>query len=437
MKPAAKTTIPRKTRISGRVKTMMVAAWKDGTFTLFAVLLAVAGCWLLMQERNIAEIDNQTSSLEKRIATARNQKPEQSTGAVKKPRPDANAGDAAFDWKRILSELSGQGDGSELTRLRKRLKNMSAAEISNAFDEIERMDMLPEATFRLENVFLPALIEMDPVAALTKFAGAANSGIAGPSERDFLARALGVWARKEPANAGAWMDRMLSNGMFDNKSLAGASPTRIRFETEMVEALSHSDLAAAKQRLSALTEDAAQAVLVRTYPSADRQEQDAVFAKLARETLSPSRSIAVFSCEASRLSKDYADVTAYLDRISASAAEREACIGEAAKTRLGNISFDRAVTLEEVEAMRDWAGANRADVDEVTGKALGHATGGNRMTFDDASAIVLHYYEISGDDHIIRAFLTGNARSFGDQSRALAEKIADPAQRAAILERIW
>ena len=101
------------------------------------------------------------------------------------------------------------------------------------------------------------------------------------------------------------------------------------------------------------------------------------------------------------------------------------------------ITYDRSITLEDVDAMREWAGTNHADIDRVTGKSLGNAINANRMSFDEASAIVLHYYEASGDDTIIRSFLASDARGFGDQARALAGKIADPDPRAEILDRIW
>ena len=168
-----------------------------------------------------------------------------------------------------------------------------------------------------------------------------------------------------------------------------------------------------------------------------RGQSDAAFATLARDILSESRRIEVFSNHASRLARDYADVSGYLDRIDATPAEREACVEAVAGSKMNSIGHQRAVTMNEVDALREWAATNHSDIDKVTGKALGNAINGNRMSFDEASALVLHYCEASGDDAVIRAFLASDARGFGDSARALAEKIADPAQRAAILERIW
>ncbi|MEI6656361.1 MAG: hypothetical protein WCP45_16485, partial [Verrucomicrobiota bacterium] len=141
--------------------------------------------------------------------------------------------------------------------------------------------------------------------------------------------------------------------------------------------------------------------------------------------------------DASRLAKNYADVSGYLGRIDAATVEGEACVEAVAGTKMNSIASERAVTLDDVNALREWAGNNHSDIDKVTGTALGNAINGNRMTFDEASALVLHYYEASGDDTVIRAFLASEARCFGDKARALAEKIADPGQRAEILERIW
>ena len=421
----------------GRVVPVIGRGSEAVVFMLSVAAAVIGGGWLFTQRQTIAAIEKETSSLEQQIATARFPSPDRSVVAEQKTTADAESEDGDFDWKLVLSQLSDQGDRRELTRLYNRLKGMTVREIAAALDEIGRLEMDPHSIYQLERIFLPSLLEKDPVAALARFLKSANSGLAGPAECGALAKAFGTWAQKDSGNANAWMDRAISSGTFENKSLVGASPMRIQLEEQLVRVLSRSDPAAAKLRLAGLTEDAAFSVLLRTFADDDRKDEDAAIAKLTRDTLSASRSVEIFSNEASRLSKNYADVTAYLDRINASPAERETCVETVAGTRMRGITYDRSITLEDVDAMREWAGTNHADIDRVTGKSLGNAINANRMSFDEASAIVLHYYEASGDDTIIRSFLASDARGFGDQARALAGKIADPDQRAEILDRIW
>jgi len=253
-----------------------------------------------------------------------------------------------------------------------------------------------------------------------------------------LNKALNTWAQKDLAKATDWMDRKISSGAFDDRSLVGDSAMRIVLEQALLHVLLTVDPAAAGRRLAAMTEEGAFSVLSRNTLRATRRiDDDAAFATLARATLSETRKIELFSNEAERLSDNTAEVSEYLDRIDATPIEREACVEAAAGTRFYRISSERPVTLEDLETLREWAGTNHSDIDRMTGKALGNAIIGCRMTFEEASALVLHYYEASGDDSVIRAFLASEARSFGDSARALAEKIADPEQRAEILEKIW
>jgi hypothetical protein len=315
---------------------------------------------------------------------------------------------------------------------------MTSGEIAGAIDEIDQLDLPADSREQLAGIFLPALAAKDPEAALNRFLIAGDSRSPDMTVTGILTNALEDWAQKDLGKANAWMDRKISSGVFESKSLVGYCPMRIQLEGVLVRGLLASDPAAAGRRLAELTEDGAIRVLRRDYAYANSQdEDDAAYATLMRDILSESRRMEVFSHKASRLSKNYADVSEYLKRIDATPAEQEACVEAVAGTKMNVIGYDRAVTLDEVDALREWAGTNHSDIDTVTGKALGNAINGNSMTFDEASALVLHYYEASGDDTVIRAFLASDARSFGDMARALAEKISDPGQRAEILERIW
>ncbi len=439
MEPIHRSKNQQDVSLFGWVGLAIGSVLRGGTFTLsVAVVVIIGGGWLFMQQRSISTVETQTASLEKQIAATRPQSLVPPGAAMKGSTKTKDAEDMTVDWKKILLQLSGQGDRRELTRLCKRLEGMTSGEIGAAIDEIGRLDLPAESRDQLARIFLPALAAKDPEAALNRFLKAGDSRDPDMTVTCILTKALDNWARKDLGKANAWMDRKISSGAFDSKSLVGYAPMRIQLEGVLVRGLLPSNPAAAGRRLTELTEEGAFRVLSRDYVYAFKQDaDDAAFATLTREILPESRRIEVFSKDASRLAKNYADVSGYLDRIDATPVEREACVEAVAGTKMNSIGYERAVTLDEVDALREWAGTNHSDIDKVTGTALGNAINGNRMTFDEASALVLHYYEASGDDTVIRAFLASEARCFGDKARALAEKITDPGQRAEILERIW
>lgn len=438
MEPIRRSKNQQDVGLFGWVGAVIGNALKSGTFKLSLVVVIIGGCWLFMQHRSISTVETETTSLEKQIATARSPSPTPPGAAKKGSRKTEDAEGRTIDWKNTLSQLSGQGDRRELTRLCKRLEGMTSREIGIAIEEIDGLELPTDSRDQLARILLPVLAAKDPEAALNRFLKAGDSRDPDMTVTSILTKALDNWARQDLGKANAWMDRKILSGAFDSKSLVGYAPMRIQLEGVLVRSLLPSNPAAAGRRLAELTEEGAFRVLSRDYAYAVKQDgDDAAFATLARGVLPESRRIEVFSNHASRLAKNYADVSGYLDRIDATPVEREACVEAVAGTKMNIIGYERAVTLDEVDALREWAGTNHSDIDKVTGNALGNAINGNRMTFDEASALVLHYYEASGNDAVIRSFLASDARSFGDSARALAEEIADPGQRAEILERIW
>jgi hypothetical protein len=158
--------------------------------------------------------------------------------------------------------------------------------------------------------------------------------------------------------------------------------------------------------------------------------RDQVPAKEQAETLAQ---------QASRLVGDegYAKVTGFMDRIAATPAERVACVEQAAESRIRSISYQKKVTREDLDTLREWAKTQAPDsTDRVTGKALVTSIqGGGKMDFAEASELAVHYHEASGNDDVLASFLDGHAaRSNKDQARVLAGKITDAERREEILK---
>jgi hypothetical protein len=283
---------------------------------------------------------------------------------------------------------------------------------------------------------LPTLVGKDPEMALNRFIKKAGDRRSGSSFIPSLERAIKIWAEKDSRMACAWLDRKIASGVLEGNSISGVNETRLHLEQSLFKALLPNSPQSAGDRLMAMNTDEAFLLMGNLVSSATARENPDKFAALSRQSLSDTQSIRILAQAASLPSMDYAAVSAYLDKINASPAEREACVSAAAERIIGSLASHRGVTIEEVDAMRSWAGAQHPSIDRLTGKSLGNSIHSEGMSFAEASELADHYHQTTGNDEVIIGFLSSNAHCDIDGSRVLAEKISDPSIRAEMLENL-
>ena len=94
----------------------------------------------------------------------------------------------------------------------------------------------------------------------------------------------------------------------------------------------------------------------------------------------------------------YAKVAEFLDGIQATPEERAVSARQAANSQLEEIAGERAVTREDVDAMREWLDRQApGTADRVTGESLADAAQeGGEFGFEEASKLALEYHRSAG-----------------------------------------
>ncbi len=411
---------------------------------VFALIVATA--WLGSQRQAISRVETESAALRKQIASRSTTAEDPSLATALAPAKVAK-GKEPLDWKKIAAQFSemqqggGMGDMRAMMRLQQRLQEMSKEELVAALEEIAALDLSDESRAMLEQLLIGPLIQKDPESALTRFIGRLEEQ--NGSMAWTLSNGLEQWAKKDPAKASAWFDAQIAGGKFDSKALDGKSRSRNQFEGALIQVLLGSDPAAAALRLGAMPEDQRSEVLSRHSFEQLKDEEHVAFAELVRGQVPEKDQARTLGQQATRLvgkEEGYEKVTKFMDRIDATPAERTACVEQAATSKIQSMSYQKKVTREDLDAMREWTTAQSpASTDSLTGKALANASqgGGNKMMFEDAAALATQYHETSGNDDVLVSFLEGRpARQNKDQARLLAEKISDEKRRGEILDKL-
>ena len=417
------------------------------------IALAVAGIWIANQHQSISALKDATAALQKQFAAARSSDTApadaKSTAAIQ-----ATKNQKPLDWKKtgaLLAELDreldrneGTGDLRAVNSLKQRLQAMSQAELLAALDEVTTLGLPADSLASLEQALLQALIAKDPEVALTRFTdhiGDTSRGMSWAFARFEFTNTFTDWAAKNPAKAAAWFDQRIAAGKFDSKATGGNSQLRAPFEGALIEALLGTAPDAASRRLSAMPADKRGDFLYRNLAGTLNEDAYLAFAKLIREQVPEKSHVSVISKQAERLGKrkSYAEITAFMDQIAATPAERVKCVEEAAEARIRSIANGRKITREDLDTLREWTTRESPDATgRITGEALITAMQrGPMLDYAAASELALHYHQASGNDDVLVSFLDRVSRSEKtDQARALAAKITDAKRREEILKKL-
>jgi hypothetical protein len=409
-------------------------------------LVAVLG-WNLIQWRSISEQEEEGRILRERIETARSPgiSGMDSAPGTRLLKSQGSTASEPIAWKNLAVRMAemrkggGMSDMRELMRVRKQLADMSKEEILAALAEIAALGLEPDARKMLEDVLVGPLIERDPELALATFGGRIANDPDGAGSQ--LSAALGAWAKKDLAAATAWFDRQLADGLFESKTLNGQSQARMEFEAALVGNLLPSDMAAAAQRIAALPEEQRRVALERISFSELSPAGQKAYAELVRGLVPQDLRAGSFTHVIAELIPDggYAKVGGFLDDIAATPEERAVSAREAANAQLEEIAGERALTREDVDAMREWLTSQApGTVDRVTGEALADAAqAGGEFGFTEAAKLALEYHRSSGNDDVLVAFLESfAARSNLEEALPLAEMILDAQRREELLKRL-
>ena len=412
---------------------------KNKFFILPIVALALGASWLGNERRFTSLVEKRSSALKEALAARASGSGADAVGSKAKSADQLAQEKGPTDWKKLAAQMMERESSGSLRnhlRIKEKFSALSKEELASALDEIATVEMPEEVRAKLQHLLLDLLCGQDPEFALTRHFGLADDQNSWTHHR--LVEALASWAGKNPAAATAWLDQQIAAGKFDSKFLDGKNPTWMRFEAALIMALNSTDPAAAVARLKSLPEDQ------RTYSlagySIDDKDQLA-YANLVRNGLTEEAQAEVFGWRIQNMvSREggYIKVTEYLNRIQVTPGERVIYVQKAAACKIDDLSQEKKLTREDIDAMRDWTTSQApGTTDKVTGFALGYSTGPGRMEFPKAAALATQYHEASGNDEVLIGFLMACAPedSFKEDARVLAAKISDVKRREEILNR--
>jgi hypothetical protein len=406
------------------------------------VALVLVGSWVGAQRRSISVVEQQNAVLEQRMAAVRGSGQSEDSPVVGKLlRENVPVVKAPLNWKKVAEQLaeSERGDLKASMRLQRRFHAMSAEEILTALDEIALLDISTASRNLLEQALLGPLAEKDPEAALTRFGE-------GLSDADGMVRwqlqhALARLGGQDPSKAVKWLDQQIAAGNLESRSLDGRNPLRAQFEGALVCSLISSDAQAVSARLAALPEEQRTEVMRHHLMGNLKEEDQKAFAEIVRAQLPEESGLQTISQVAARsvTRGGYPEVSAYLDRIEASPAERRSTAEQAANSKIQELSRKRGLSHEDLDSMRSWVETQApGTADATTGKVLGFSDrNGGKLSFSQAAELALEYHERSGNDEVLASFLSvRGGRDHQDEIRVLAEKISDEKRREEILKQL-
>ena len=412
-----------------------------------AIGLVLVGAWSTHQRQSITAVESASERLQQRITAAHSSSPDASTspasqaGAVKRKPP--------HDWKKLSSKFAnieragGTSDPRAMDRLSESLESMSKEELDAALDEVAALGLPEESQETLENLIVKSLLAKAPELGMTRLMGLLQTA---PQRRRgiwLLGEAMEEWAAKDPTKATAWLDQQIAAGHFDSKHLNGESPSRDMVEGGLAGVLLRSAPDAVSSRLSEMPEAQRKGVLdCPLFIQSITEETQLAFTKLVRSHLPEKDHAAALAHYLPSLVIDgsYVKVTAYMDQINATPAERSLFIRAAARSELGKISRTEGLTQQSLDTLREWTMTQAPDsTDRITGEALAVSMQwhpGDPQKFAQASEWVLRYHLASGNDDVITSFLGYIPRDQNDeQAHALAAKINDANLREKFLKK--
>ena len=412
---------------------------KNKFFILPIVALILVASWLGNVRRSTSLVEKRSSVLKESLAARASGTGADAVASKAKSADQLAQGKGPIDWKKIAAQMTERRSGGGLQsylRIEGRFNALSKEELASALDEIATVDMPEETRRELQFLLLDLLCNQDPEYALTRHFGLASNEDGSTQQR--LVDALASWAGKNPAAATAWLDQQIAAGKFNSKFLDGKSPTWMNFEGSLIMTLNSTDPAAAVARLRSLPEGQRNQSL--TGFGIDDKDQLA-YANLVRNGLPEKAQAEVFGWQIQGMmlgEGGYTKVTEYLNRIQVTPAERVIYVQAAAACRIDDLSQEKKLTREDIDAMRDWTTSQApGTTDKVTGFALGHSTGPGRMELSKAAALATQYHEASGNDEVLIGFLMACVPEdgFKKDARVLAAKISDVKRREEILNR--
>ncbi|MES2921742.1 MAG: hypothetical protein V4819_09350, partial [Verrucomicrobiota bacterium] len=358
-------------------------------------------------------------------------------------------GKAGLDWNDIADRLAKSGfTDIDQIKFDLRMKSLTQEEMLAAIDEIALLSVPENIRDRMESMVVFPFSKRFPEFMVKNLTARELGG----TSAMYLDGAFGAWAKKDTANAQAWLDAQVAAGTFQSKMLDGKNWMWIQYEGGLLRSLLLKDGDALATRFGQLPAEMHKDVLFalgtawKPYGAFEPGEEEA-FSKLARKHLSVEKQAELFAIRADQVEAGgFPAVDKFLTTIEATPDERRRCVRAVAISNISGIAVNRTVNREDIVALRDWLRTQTPqEVDRFMGEALGDAawnkgiavTNYRKLGYSEAAAFAVECGESSGGDEVLVSFLKSDGgRSNKNQARVLAARISDETLRAQILNSL-
>ena len=247
----------------------LAALMKSSSLIPPALILIAATSWIAYQRHSLSVVRSDNATMEQTLVQVANQPRtvstatdfgrEKLTKSVQKE--DAIGGKQLIaQVAKMLSDRHAEDDPA-WDFLKRQISLLSKEDLVAALDEVSVQNFHLVSRDTIYQSLLHALGKIDPELSLNH---CGNLWIKGePNVADYLTATLREWGKKEPQQAGAWLDQQITTGKYDSKRLDNKDSLRDQLEAALIDALILKNDAAAKVRLESLSKESRVAVTLK------------------------------------------------------------------------------------------------------------------------------------------------------------------------------
>jgi RNA polymerase sigma factor (sigma-70 family) len=226
------------------------------------LILIVATSWITYQHQSLATVRSVNAKMEQTLVSVAKQPRTASfvaTGLGREKPTNSVQHTSSVGGKKLITEVAKilnnryTPDDPVWGFFNQQIKSLSKEDLVAALDETAAQKLHITSCDQIEHDLLLALGEIDPELSLIRCDDLLMHGHEN-IEEIFLSM-LGEWCKKEPQQAGAWLDQQIATGKYDSKRLDDKGCLRDQLETKMIDALLVKNNATAKVRLASLSKE--------------------------------------------------------------------------------------------------------------------------------------------------------------------------------------
>ena len=255
----------------------LAALMKSSSLIPPALVLIAATSWIAYQRHSLSEVRSVNATMEqtlvrvvnqpRTVSTATDLEREKPTKAVQKVDSKSVQKVDFIGGKQLIAQVA-EMLGNQYNQkdpawdfLKRQINSLSKEDLVAALNEVAAQNFHFISRYITNRDLLSALGEIDPELSLNRCGDVVINGDSNLA--DNLTHTLKEWGKKDPQQAGAWLDQQIATGKYDSKRLDGKDGLKNTLEATLIDALLIKNNAAAKVRMKSLSKEDRDAVTIK------------------------------------------------------------------------------------------------------------------------------------------------------------------------------